>query len=89
MVATEVEVKRSHLLTNGGTTSGPTLDMVKHRTMTTHPVSSTERVDALSMSVVVKDAGKSGGHDDKRSIGRVPVGTSIRSLERSGPSITR
>ena len=46
------------------------LDMVKKGRMTTTPTSNTERVDTLSMSVIVEDAGEDGGHDDKRLIGK-------------------
>ena len=49
------------------TTSGLTLIIVEHGTMTTSPLDGTSRTHALSTGLVGEDAQEVGRHDDERS----------------------
>ena len=73
LILTNVKVEGSYLPTSLHMMSGTTLVILKEGLMTTSPTSSTNRTDALSTSVVVKDAGEGGGHDDESCDREVPV----------------
>ena len=64
MVLADVEVEGSYLLMSLRMMSGPTLVVVKHGTVMTRSMSSTDRMHALSTGIVREDAGEDVGHGD-------------------------